>query len=93
MYEAVEYLKTFKNIKFGATIVDTFLKFVAVYPTGSRVRTNEGEIGIVVRQNKEFPERPVLRILEDKSGMQPQKEILKDLVKIHHVFIEETLDD
>ncbi len=93
VYEAVEYLKTFKNIKFGATIVDTFLKFVAVYPTGSRVRTNEGEIGIVVRQNKEFPERPVLRILEDKSGMQPQKEILKDLVKIHHVFIEETLDD
>ena len=93
VYEAVEYLKTFKNIKFGATIVDTFLKFIAVYPTGSRVRTNEGEVAVVVRQNKEFPERPVLRIVEDKYGKRVEKEVLKDLIKIHHVFIEETLDD
>ncbi len=93
VYEAVEYLKTFKNIKFGATIVDTFLKFIAVYPTGSRVRTNEGEVAVVIRQNKEFPERPVLRIVEDKYGKRVEKGVLKDLIKIHHVFIEETLDD
>lgn len=93
VHEAVEYLKTFKNIKYGATIVDTFLKFIAVYPTGSRVLTNEGELGVVIRQNKEFPERPVIRILADKKGRKTEQEIIKDLVKIHHVFIEKTLDD
>lgn len=93
VYEAVEYLKTFKNIKFSATIVDIFLKFIAVYPIGSRVLTNEGEEGIVIRQNKEFPERPVIRIIADRNGKKPKQELLKDLVKIHHVFIEKTLDD
>lgn len=93
VYEAVEYLKAFKNIKFGATIVDTFLNFIAVYPAGSRVLTNEGEQAIVVRQNKEFPDRPVLRIIADKYGKRVEQELLKDLVKIHHVFIERALDD
>ncbi|MCH5270639.1 MAG: HD domain-containing protein [Lachnospiraceae bacterium] len=93
VHEAVEYLKTFKNLKFGATIVDTFLKFIAVYPTGSRVLTNEGEEGIVIRQNKEFPDRPVIRIITDKNGRKIAQDLLKDLIKIHHVFIEKTLDD
>lgn len=93
VHEAVEYLKTFKSVKFGATIVDTFLKFIAVYPTGSRVLTNEGERGIVIRQNKEFPDRPVLRIIADKNGEKVEHELVKDLVKIHHVFIDKTLDD
>lgn len=93
VHEAVEYLKTFKNIKFGATIVDTFLNFIAVYPAGSRVLTSEGEQGIVVRQNKEFPDRPVIRIIADKFGKRTEQEELKDLVKIHHVFIERALDD
>lgn len=93
VHEAVEYLKTFKYIKFGATIVDTFLNFIAVYPAGSRVLTSEGEQAIVVRQNKEFPDRPVLRIIADKYGKRVEQELLKDLVKIHHVFIERALDD
>ena len=92
VYEAVEYLKTFKNIKFSDTIVDVFLDFTAVYPAGSKVVTNEGETGIVIRQNKEFPDRPVLRIVADKNGREPQQETTKDLVKVHNVFIEKVLE-
>ena len=92
VHEAVEYLKTFKNIKFSDTIVDVFLEFTAVYPSGTRVVTNEGETGIVIRQNKEFPNRPVLRIVADRNGKEPEQETIKDLVKVHNVFIEKVLE-
>lgn len=92
VHEAIEYLKTFKNTKFDAKIVDTFLGFTAVYPAGTHVMTNEGETGVVLRQNKDFQDRPVIRILKDKEGLPVKGEVLKDLVKIHNVFIEKALD-
>lgn len=92
VYEAIEYLKTFKNSKFSGKIVDTFLQFTAVYPVGTRVITNEKEMGVVIRQNREFPDRPILQITVDKDGNELEEERIKDLVKVHHVFIEKVLD-
>ena len=92
VYEAIEYLKNFRNIKFDAEIVDTFLGFTAVYPAGSRVVTNEGELAVVVSQNKEFQDRPIIRIIKDKDGNDVEGEVMKDLVKIHNIFIEQVLD-
>ncbi len=92
VYEAVEYLKSYKNIKFSETVVDVFLEFTAVYPVGTVVMTNEGEKGLVIRQNKEFPDRPVLRILTDKYGSKVPTDVIKDLIEIQHIFIEKVLD-
>ncbi len=91
VYEAVEYLKSFKNIKFRDKIVNTFLEFTAVYPVGTKIVTNEGETGVVIRQNKEFPDRPVICISKDKDGNKVD-DVIKDLVKIHHIFIEKVID-
>lgn len=91
VYEAIEYLKTFKNVKYSGTIIDVFLQFTAVYPVGTKVITNEGELAVVIRQNKEFPDRPVLRIVADKDGKAVGEKI-EDLVKVHHVFIEKVMD-
>lgn len=92
VYEAVEYLKSFKKIKFDGKIVDAFLSFTAVYPVGSRVVTNEGEVAVVVSQNKEFQDRPVLLILKDKDGNDMKGEVKKNLVQIHNIFIEKVID-
>ena len=92
VYEAVEFLKSFRNILFDAEIVDTFLGFTAVYPAGSHVLTNEGELAIVLSQNKDFQDRPVIQILKDKDGNPVHKKIIKDLVKVHNVFIEKAID-
>lgn len=92
VYEAVEFLKSFRNIFFDAEIVDTFLGFTAVYPAGSHVLTNEGELAIVLSQNKDFQDRPVIQILKDKDGNPVHKKIIKDLVKVHNVFIEKAID-
>lgn len=92
VYEAVEYFKAYKDILFDKKIVDTFLGFTAVYPAGSHVMTNEGELAVVLSQNKDFQDRPVIRILKDKDGNDVQNEIIKDLVKVHNVFIEKVID-
>lgn len=92
VYEAVEYLKSFKNSQFDGKIVDTFLGFTAVYPAGSHVLTNEGELAVVLSQNKNFQDRPVIQIIKDKNGNPVQTEIIKDLVKVHNVFIEKAID-
>lgn len=92
VYEAIEYLKNFKNTKFDDKIVDMFLSFTAVYPIGTHIITNEGEVGIVIRQNKGFQDRPVIRIIRDKNDMELRKEVIKDLVKVHNIFIEKVLD-
>ncbi len=89
VYEAIEYLKDFKNSKFDGTIVDTFLEFIAVYPIGTHVRTNEGEEGIVVGQNKEFPERPVLHIIKNAAGK--ETDVIKNLIEIRNIYIETVL--
>lgn len=92
VYEAIEYLNNFKGKLFDERIVEAFLGFTAVYPSGTHVLTNEGEIAIVLSQNKDFKDRPVIRILKDKDGNAVKGEIIKDLVKIHNIFIEKTLD-
>lgn len=92
VYEAIEYLKHFKNTKFDGKIVDTFLSFTAVYPTGTHVITNEGEVGVVISQNREFQDRPVIRIIRDKNDEELQEEVIKDLVKVHNIFIDKVLD-
>lgn len=92
VYEAIEYLKAYRNIKFSSKIVDTFLEFTAVYPVGTKVLTNEKELAVVIRQNREFSDRPVLRILADAAGNKVEEEQIKDLVKVHHVFIEKVME-
>lgn len=90
VYEAIEYLKKYKDIKFDGRIVDILLEFTAVYPAGTTVWTNEREKGVVLYQNKEFPDRPVLRIIKDKDGN--SVDVIKDLVEINHIYIEEAID-
>lgn len=92
VYEAIEYLKAFKNVKYDDRIVDVFLGFTAVYPIGTHVVTNEGERGVVIGQNKGFQDRPILRIEKDAAGEAVEGEVIKDLVKIQNVFIEKALD-
>ncbi len=92
VYEAVEYLKNYKKIYFDSKIVDVFLSLLAVYPVGSHVLTNEGEFAVVLSQNKGFQDRPVIQILKDKNGKDIQGEVVKDLVKIHNIFIDKVID-
>ena len=88
VHEAINLIRNYSGIWYADDIVEAFLQLIAVYPVGSRVKTNQGEVGIVMRQNVHFPERPVLRIVEDKFGQVMMKEKFVDLIKDTTVVIQ-----
>lgn len=90
VYEAVRYLRNNKDIKFDGKIVDIFLEFTAVYPAGTVVRTSEGETGIVLYQNKQHPDRPVIRITKDRNGM--AVDVVKDLAEYNDLYIDKVIE-
>lgn len=92
VHEAIEYLKNFKGSVFDGKIVDVFLSFTAVYPVGTHVLTNEGELAVVVAQNKDFQNRPVIQIIADKDGNEVTEKVIKDLIKVNNIFIERAVD-
>ena len=92
IYEAVEYLKSCKSLLFDGSVINALLDFTAVYPTGSIVMTNEKEVAVVVKQNKHFPERPVIQISRDSNGNPVNEEKIIDLVQINNVFIDSVLE-
>ena len=91
VHEAVNMVRNYSGIWYDEDIVETFLQLIAVYPVGSRVKTSDGEVGIVMRQNARFPERPVLRIVEDRFGQVMQVEKFLDLVKDTKVVIQNVI--
>lgn len=92
VYEAVEYLKIFRGVKFSEDIVNVFLEFTAVYPAGSHVLLSDNSVGTVIRQNREFPDRPIVQIIKDKNGNAVKKPETINLIKINHIFIEKVLE-
>ncbi|MCR5311787.1 MAG: HD domain-containing protein [Lachnospiraceae bacterium] len=91
VYEAVEYMKMSRGVLFAEDIVNGLLDFTAVYPAGTVVFLNTGEMGVVVKQNRQFPERPVLRIVKDAEGNTIKEETLCDLLEVHSVYIDRVL--
>lgn len=91
VHEAINMIRNYGGIWFDDDIVRAFLQIIAVYPVGSKVKTNKGEIGIVMRQNPHFPERPIIRIMEDRFGQVLQTEKIIDLIKDTTVVIQSVI--
>ena len=68
------------------------LRMVAMYPVGTMVVTSDNEVGIVIKQNKQCVDRPVLKIIVDKDGRTVEDEVIKDMTVHLTMFIVDTVD-
>lgn len=93
MQEVTEFLRYNKGVKFDKKLTETFLKMIVQYPTGCEVKISTGEKGIVIAQNKEMPERPLLEILYDKNGKLYSEPRKLDLMATLNIFIVESSDE
>lgn len=66
-YEAYEYIMAKSCIDFDPKLVDIFLKNICVYPIGCGVRLSNGQSGNIIKQNRNFPSRPWIRIFYDSN--------------------------
>lgn len=91
--QAITILKNMSGIYLDSRCVTALIANIAIYPVGSLIELNTGEIGIVVDNNKETPTRPVVRLVYDKHNrrIMPQREI--DLSKMSTIIITKALSD
>lgn len=73
--------------KFSPGVIKAFLSSFSLFPVGTRVKLNSGEVGRVVKTNPQWPLRPVIEILEGSDGrpIKGRKEV--DLRKDKVLFI------
>ncbi len=53
---------------FDMHIMETFAKHINIYPTGTGIILNSGHRGIVLYQNKLYPESPIVRVFLPKDN-------------------------
>jgi len=62
-FDAVRELKALDDGAFGGELVELFIQAVGVFPTGSLVELNTGEVGIVIAQNRFRRLRPEVMLI------------------------------
>ena len=92
VHEVVEYIRCHAVVSFDEKFASQLLTMVAMYPVGTKVITSEEEVGIVVKQNKNNIDRPVIKILADKDGKPVEGELIKDMTVNLTMFIVDTID-
>lgn len=61
-HEAVEFILAYNAVLFDPELVQIFTRLVPLYPTGTTVRLNTGELGIICDANLGHIGRPVIRV-------------------------------
>jgi HD-GYP domain-containing protein (c-di-GMP phosphodiesterase class II) len=88
-HETLDTLIGGSGTLFDPEVVGAFCQTVAVYPCGTVVKLHTGQAGVVVRQNRDFPGRPVVRVRVHADG--EDRLIDLDLVRELTTFITEVV--
>ena len=64
-YDAVRELKRLGGIAFPAELIELFIQAVGVFPNGTLVELNTGEVGVVIGQNRYRRLRPQVTLILD----------------------------
>ncbi len=85
--DAYELILAGSGTIFDEVVVKVFKKAFSVYPLGCCVRLSNGVEGYVVRQNENFPDRPVIRIIYDSETKKDIETYEINLVKSINLVI------
>ncbi len=91
--KALEIIIDYSEDLFAPQMVKTLVNQLSLYPIGSWVKLNTGEIGRVIGANKNSPSRPIINII-----LGPDSERLKEakrlnLLQHHYISIKEALSE
>jgi len=70
-----------RDMKFDAELVEQFIRCIGVFPVGSVVELNSGEIGVVLSQNAEQRLKPRVMVVTDASGLRLRPCKILDLAR------------
>jgi HD-GYP domain-containing protein (c-di-GMP phosphodiesterase class II) len=81
-YDAIRELNALSGVLFQRELVEQFVQAMGMFPTGSLVELNSGEVGIVIEQNRVRRLRPKVMILLDTNKEPLNKHKIVDLRKL-----------
>ncbi len=72
---AISMLYKWRGVYFDATLVEQFIRCLGIFPVGSLVELNTGEVGVVIAQNTAKRLLPRVMVIRDaqRKPMIPQK--------------------
>lgn len=91
-HEAMEIIKSSAGTQFDVPMVKAFFENIALYPLGSQIELNTGEQGVVIKVEKGFSERPVVRVFVDEHGdelAEPRDRNLMDELTVFIIKVSE----
>lgn len=84
-HEAYEILMASANSHFDLDILKVFFKQIAIYPVGSVVLLNTGQVAVVREVRPDLQSRPKVVALTDKQGKLQPERIAIDLAQQQHL--------
>jgi HD-GYP domain-containing protein (c-di-GMP phosphodiesterase class II) len=88
-YDAIRELNTLADVHFQQEIVEHFVQALGMFPTGSLVELNTGEVGVVLEQNHIRRLRPKVMLLLDAHKAPMREYRTLDLRKLPSAHSEE----
>lgn len=76
--EAYELILSGAGVMFDRELVQEFRNTFFVYPLGCHVKLSDGTDGYVARQNKFFPDRPVIRMINEETSYSYEIDLLEN---------------
>jgi HD-GYP domain-containing protein (c-di-GMP phosphodiesterase class II) len=72
---AISMLYKWRGVFFDANLIEQFIRCIGIFPVGSLVQLNSGEVGVVIAQNQTKRLLPRVMVIRDAKGnpLQPHK--------------------
>jgi putative nucleotidyltransferase with HDIG domain len=64
--KALDFMYKQKGRLFHPQMLDQFIQVIGIYPVGTLVRLNTGDVGFVIKQNKTWRMKPVVMVVMNK---------------------------
>lgn len=91
-HEAYELMLVNGSQHFDPVMLPLFLQRIAVYPVGTVVHLNTGDIGVVLSVPPEMPLRPTVRLILDKNRRLYPGTVEFDMQKHLTSFVDQVVD-
>jgi hypothetical protein len=86
-HEAIREVVRSKHESFSPALIKALLSEISVFPPGTLVRLNTGEVGQVTAVNRSHPLRPRIEVVADSKGNQPLTPKTIDLSETPFLYI------
>lgn len=91
IYMVVDYLQSLKRIQFDSKVVDAFCSNIALYPSGKRVKLNDGQKGFIVVTSRKNLSKPMVMITHGYDSIKKATPYLLNLMEYEDIYVEDVL--